>query len=63
MGLIYFNAQTIASNLPIELGTGITDGIRSLGFNSIQFHANSSKWDTAWSMDENEYLMLLLKYG
>lgn len=63
MGLIYFNAQTIVRNLPIELGTGISDGIRSLGFNSIQYDANSSKWDTAWSMDEKEYLMLLLKYG
>lgn len=62
MGLIYFNAHKI-KNIPIDSNKTYSDVIMSLGFNSIKYHPEAKEWNGSWSMDEKEYMMLVLKYG
>jgi hypothetical protein len=62
MGIIYFNAHKIKKLPYIEKFT-LSDTIRSLGFDTIMYHPDANDWMGAWSMDEKEYLMLVLKYG
>lgn len=62
MGLVYFNAQRIR-NLPYNENLTLSETIQSLGFNTIKYHPEANDWLGSWSMEENEYLMLVLTYG
>lgn len=59
---VHFNGHTIR-NLPYDENLTISETIAKLGYTSIRYHPEAENWDGNWSMDRNEYLMLVLKYG
>ena len=59
---VYFDAHQIR-NIPYIGELTMSETIQTLGFNTIVYHPDANSWLGAWSMEEKEYTILVLKYG
>jgi len=65
MARIFIDAETLLKlEIPTDDGTKTWGTLfHDLGFSTIQYHPEAHNWDGMWSLEEHEYIMLVLKYG